>query len=299
MTVANSIFDILKKVSFYESTLVKKIPLFEKINEKINKDEKLIFLLPAFPAKSPSRLKTCGTSPDFGEVLALENLNNVCNEINKIYEPGAQVIICSDGRVFAEVVNVSDEKINEYQRGIEKIVKDFKLENISLFTLDNAFEDLNNYELRTELLTSFGREIEEIKHIVKTQDDFKNLFNGMHRFLLEDEMALNTGLSKNQLAIRTKAKTYELMRRSEAWTVFLSHHFKDHLRLSIHPYEMGHEKFGIKLVQSSSKWATPWHNVTVKIKNTFELMHLSEALKLNATQRIMGESYVYFEVSEV
>lgn len=63
-------------------------------------------VLPAFPAKSPSRDKTLSHLPDHGEELALRNLNELCKRIGQIYEPGARIVICSDGRVFADVVRI-------------------------------------------------------------------------------------------------------------------------------------------------------------------------------------------------
>src|SRR4051812_35248190 len=50
------------------------VPLFKKISQKVRDHHELIFLLPAFPAKSPSPSKTMGELPDLGEVLALQNL---------------------------------------------------------------------------------------------------------------------------------------------------------------------------------------------------------------------------------
>ena len=47
-------------------------------------------ILPAFPAKSPNRQKQFLHLPDYGEVLALNNLNLLCNKITNIYSKGAK-----------------------------------------------------------------------------------------------------------------------------------------------------------------------------------------------------------------
>lgn len=274
-------------------------PLFKKIAAKIKMSKELVFLLPAFPAKSPSPAKTSGAMPDLGEVLALQGLNDLCEKISELYEPGARIIICSDGRVFSDVVRVSDEQITEYQKGIEEIVKDFKLSKISLFALDDLFAGKTADEMRDILLTKYARSVEDVRNLVLLRDDYKKLFNGLHKFLLEDELALNPELSKTKVTVETKNRTYELMRRSDAWSELLNSVFPDELRLSIHPYKIEHEKFGIKLISSSSKWATPWHNVTVKISDRFELMHLKEALQLNAIPKLMRDKYAYFEIANV
>jgi len=298
MNTLMQIANILKQFSFHtEGASLLETPLLKNIAKKIDAQQELVFLLPAFPAKSPSPLKTSGARPDLGEVLGLQNLQKLCVQIQEVYGPGARVIICSDGRVFSDVVKVSDEFITLYQEGIEEIIKEFKLSYLETFSLDNLFPDLDGDSLRRRLLDQFSQTTEDLKMLVKNSEHYTKLFNGMHRFLLEDELALNTSASKNKLSKETKERTYELMRRSDAWSDLLNHYFKDELRLSIHPYELGHEKFGVKLVSSSSKWATPWHNVTVKIKEKFELMHRVEALKLNAIPKLLKDKYAYFEVA--
>lgn len=272
-------------------------PLFKKIETKISKSQELVFLLPAFPAKSPSPAKTSGAMPDLGEVLALQGLNELCDKISAIYKPGSRIVICSDGRVFSDVVKVSDKEISEYQKGIEEIVNEFNLTRISLFALDDLFPNKSADQMRDLLLNKYAKSIEEVRSLVLQREDYNKLFNGLHKFLLEDELELNTSISKNKATQETKLRTFELMRRSDAWSELLNSVFPDELRLSIHPYKIEHEKFGIKLISSSSKWATPWHNVTVKIRDRFELMHLKEALSMNAIPKFAKDKYAYFEIA--
>lgn len=69
--------------------------------EQVKKQEPIRMILPAFPFKSPnSRDKVLGTLPDLGEELALFHLNGLCENIARIYEPGADVYISSDGLVY-------------------------------------------------------------------------------------------------------------------------------------------------------------------------------------------------------
>lgn len=273
------------------------IPIMQKIEAQMVQRKTLQFLLPAFPAKSPSPLKTAGHHPDLGEVLALNNLNEMCKKITNLYEPGAEVIICSDGRIFSDVVMVSDKIIDEYSEWIKSIIIEFNLEHLSTFAMDDLHQEMNGPELRERLVWQYAKSLDEVRFLVINDDDFRGLFNGVHKFMLEDQMGLpeNAKISKNQLNKKTKLLTYELIRRSDAWSTLLLDHFDDALRLSIHAYPLTHEKFGVKLVHSSEKWATPWHNVTVKKNDQFELMHLSEAEKLGAKKELFRGKYVYFQ----
>lgn len=300
MKALEKISKIMSDYSLLETgELSYKTPLLERVAQKMQQEEKLTFILPAFPAKSPSPEKTSGALPDFGEVLALQNLQELCDRIEMIYPPGAEVIICSDGRVFSDVVNVSDEDIDRYNDEIKNIIEEYKLSSLSVFAMDDLYPTKSPDELRDLLFDFYAMDIGEVRELVKTSENYRKLFNGIHRFLFEDALYLNASLSKSQLHRETKNRAYELMRRSDAWSGLLGEHFRDALRLSIHPHPLGHEKFGIKLVPSSNKWATPWHNVVVKIKDRFELMHRKEAELLNATLKLERDRYAYFEVPAV
>jgi hypothetical protein len=69
--------------------------------EQVKKREPVRMILPAFPFKSPNaRDKVLGVMPDLGEELALYHLNSLCENIERVYEPGADVYISSDGLVY-------------------------------------------------------------------------------------------------------------------------------------------------------------------------------------------------------
>lgn len=276
--------------------LLTRAPMVQLMVSQMCQERPLTFLLPAFPAKSPSPLKVAGQLPDLGEVLALKNLNEMCVRISNVYAPGARVLICSDGRIFGDVVGVSDTVIDQYQASIRDIITELGLLHLGTFDLDDLYPTLKGDELRERVLWQFGKCAEEVRHQVLTDSDTRGLFNGLHKFLVEDRSGVETAKSKNQITKETKACAYELLRRSDAWSQVLNHYHKDALRLSIHPYPITHEKFGVRLVRSSNKWATPWHNVTVKINDTFQLMHHTEALKIGAKKKVLGGKYVYFEV---
>lgn len=290
---------ILMEFSLTESAKpIDQLPLLQKIQEKIEKNQELIFVLPAFPAKSPSQHKTRGKLPDYGEVLALKNLQGLCDQLSALYPPGAKVAICSDGRVFSDVVNVSDQSIDLYGEGIKTIIAEYDLRSLTVLSMDDLYPDRNPEELRKILNDFYAASPAEVKTQVLVDDNARQLFNGIHRFLLEDALEMNPHRSKNSLSQETKKNAYELLRRSNAWSELLREHFREALRLSIHPHPLHHEKFGIKLVPSSSKWATPWHNVVVKIKDRYELMHHREALKNKGVLKWEREKYAYFEITD-
>jgi pyoverdine/dityrosine biosynthesis protein Dit1 len=178
----NEISKILKEFSLQESVDGEEnIPLLMRIKEKLEAQEELIFILPAFPAKSPSREKTIGELPDLGEVLALKNLQSFCNRIDLLHPHGTKVVICSDGRVFSDVVKVSDESIDRYNDGIITIIEEYKLNSLSVFTMDELYPDKTPDELREILLEFYAMELSQVRAMVIENMSYRSLFNGIHR----------------------------------------------------------------------------------------------------------------------
>ena len=71
------------------------------VRSHVDKGVSIPFVLPAFPWKSVNKVeKVIGAVPDIGEEFGLGRLNNLCEDIKDVYEPGAFVIITSDGLVY-------------------------------------------------------------------------------------------------------------------------------------------------------------------------------------------------------
>lgn len=271
-------------------------PLGRRMARKVARGQRLTFLLPAFPAKSSNRDKTHGPAPDLGELLGLRNLDAMCGEISRVYRPGAEVVICSDGRVFNDLVMVSDEDLELYTRGVEAIIEREGLRHLRCFSLDDCEAILGREHLREDLVALFGPEIEEIRAAAKASPERRSMLDGIHRFMKDDLGFHHPELSRNQLMLRSKKLAYQVVQRSQSWDNLLETVFPEALRLSIHPYPIEHRKFGVKLVAGEDRWATPWHNVTVKQGGRFRLMKRREALALGATLEFHGGEYAYYEI---
>lgn len=234
-----------------------------KIESLVEQGLPIHMVLPAFPAKSPNTKKIVSHRPDYGEVLALGRLNQLCERIAEVYKPGARLTICSDGRVFSDVVQVSDELVNSYSQGIREIISTFKFQNLDLFGLEDLFAALDYESMRQRLMDEFGEDIEILRARTKLQHEAKNLFNGIHRFMFEDQLSLHPDESRNSLREKAKGLAYEVILRSNAWSRLVEREFPQALRLSIHPQPSSSVKIGIRLLPSNDAWRTPWHSVAV------------------------------------
>ena len=253
-----------------------------KVLRFISANEPIHFLLPAFPAKSPSPKKVLGRLPDMAEELGLRFLDQICDEIRQLYPPGARITICSDGRVFSDLVGVTDQNVTDYSLEMEKFRQRVGTTSLDWFRMEDLFETSDHSVMRAQLVHHYAEPLAAIRQRVNDHEQHRLLFNGIQRFLFEDRVAVDTGKSRTQVRNECKEKTYLLMQRSDAWGRLLRDCFPAALRLSIHPQSPHAEKIGIRLGEASDAWITPWHGVAVERAGEFQLMRLSEAKELGA-----------------
>jgi pyoverdine/dityrosine biosynthesis protein Dit1 len=265
------------------------LPL-QRIISAVKKNEPVTFILPAFPGKSPNPEKVLGPLPDFAERLALNFLGTLCQRIRNIYAPGIRIFLCSDGRVFSDVVGMNENNVTDYQVELNRLMKEMALSDIIIFNLDHFYKGLNFVQMRDELMKCFGQTLDFLKLRIRNganpsasidEQEANRMYSGITRFLFED--AIHAGQTKSRSAVQkeARAKAYEVIRRSNAWSKLLFEHFPEAVRLSIHPQTCGSKKLGIRLIGDES-WMTPWHGVAVEGKKGFSLLKRSQAEALGA-----------------
>lgn len=266
------------------------MPHLKQVLKTMNSQRPITLILPAFPAKSANRQKTISAKPDLGEVMGLANLNNLCKNIHNLYTPGVELIICSDGRVFNDLVLVSEEEVNIYQQGIKTIIANHQLTYLKTFSLDDVYPNQDYLLMREQLMLTYGETRELLKQRLAYDEKLRYQFNGIHRFIVEDQLVIKPQQSKNQVRAAAKNITYDVVRRSNAWSRLLAQYFPQALRLSIHPQPCGSDKLGIQFLPAKNRWATPWHNVLLKNADGWQLIKRIDAERLGA--RFNQDHYV-------
>lgn len=294
---AKQIFEIVSQMrSSADQVPLDQIPLFQKIYALSFERKKLTFILPAFPAKSANRNKTIGDEPDYADVLGLRTLQAMASKLQNIYSPGVEIVICSDGRVFNDIVLVSDEALMTYKSGIKSIIAHERLDLLKVYSLDDCFKHQDYQLMRLALEQEYAISLDQIRYKMKSSPTYQSLFNGIHRFIKEDMQAICLNLSKNKLMEQSKEIAYKVLQRSGAWDGLLEKKFPETIRLSIHPYPITHQKFGIKLVESSDRWATPWHNVALQIGDSFQLVKRQQAIHFGAKLNWAEGEYAFYKL---
>ncbi|MGF7234850.1 MAG: L-tyrosine/L-tryptophan isonitrile synthase family protein [Frankia sp.] len=232
-----------------------------KIESKVRSGEPVLFIVPAFPAKSPNLSKVVGTLPDLAEELALEFLQSLCEAISFYHPPGAKIIICSDGHVFSDVVSVPDATVTAYRDRLSMMIA--RRDCLDLFCLSDVYHESEPALMRDAMVRDYPVDLEEVSRRVATEDQWRSLFNGIHRFLFEDNCALRPDATRSAIRKSAKSLAYATLTRSTAWGRLIAERFPDATRLSIHPQAAHSEKLGIQLLRAADSWLTPWHGVAV------------------------------------
>lgn len=266
-------------------------PHHSKMVAAIAQQSPITFILPAFPGKSPNPAKVLGPLPDMAERRALEFLQYLCDRIKQYYSPGARIILCSDGRVFSDVVGMRDEDVTAYQEELSKMIVELGLASISTFNLEKLYDGLSFDQMRSHLMEQYGEPLDVLKASVSrggkdddcSVDDKEahRLYCGITRFLFEDAMFPGQKQSRTAVQKECRVRAYEVIQRSKAWSELIEIRFPDAVRLSIHPQSCGAKKLGIRLIEPDN-WQTPWHGVAVDVGGRFMLLKRAQAETLGA-----------------
>lgn len=238
-------------------------------------------VLPAFPGKSPNRAKVLGRLPDMAEGSALAFLDSLSARIRRIHPPGAELVICSDGRVFSDAVGIPDDDITAYHRELRTMIAALPEGAVSLFTLDQVpeFAGLRHEEMRSVLTERHAVPLEELRARIREGEEL-HLYRAITRFLFEDGNTPEYRGSRAALQRDARRRAYVVIQRSKAWGDFLAQRFPGAVRLSIHPQPCASVKLGIRLGEATGTWLTPWHGVAVDVGGRLVLMKRAEAESL-------------------
>lgn len=268
--------------------------------------------LPAFPCKSLNRVnKVLGHLPDLGEELALCLLHAMAKDVEKVYTPGAQVNIASDGVLFNDILGITDEDCWDYGEALNAIILDKGLTTIKFTRCMNLLgllsdKDTNrdtyltNTEIcRQDLERRFGPSEEVLTNLIKSDKDTSLTYCGMVKFL-ESEMETSAALVGQARAAKIrvyKKVAKKMMQRSEAFTSAIRTFNPLHVRLSMHP-SSGAFKLSIPLIPTvdGNFQKSPWHScVAVGLDGSYRCVHVEDVRDSHDLVCRNGRPYFYRE----
>ncbi|KAJ3492685.1 hypothetical protein NLG97_g5216 [Lecanicillium saksenae] len=216
-----SIMDILETFSLQQhgnNTFMGRDVFSPRVRRHVAAGRKITMVLPAFPAKSINVVdKVMGTRPDFGEELALDRLHDLCSQIGRVYEPGAKVIIATDGACYngkdqvfflwyatsltnlaVDLTGVTDDNLWEYGATLRKMVEEKGYQCIDFVRIMNLVglhhgavitkeRFINLLEpSRRELMAKYGDPNFDANACIRNDPDYKMTYDGYAKFLKKD-----------------------------------------------------------------------------------------------------------------
>ncbi|KAF7163249.1 hypothetical protein CNMCM5623_008270 [Aspergillus felis] len=288
--------------------------------EQVKKREPVRMILPAFPFKSPNaRDKVLGVMPDLGEELALYHLNSLCENIGRVYEPGADVYISSDGLVYNDILGVPDETVWEYGEALRRMAVEKELHHVKFIRLFELLEHpwipLTSAEqaksyylahaqcLRRELMYRFEDRSFDADIAIRNDNDTCLTYRGYIKFLTKDlAPQMDTQYtSKKARAAHIAQIARSMIVRGKMFAAAIKANRADYVRLSIHESN-GAKKLSISLVPQvrGALGYTPWHSsIAVGADGTFRTVHAEDVRETHELVYKNGQPYYFREKSKL
>ncbi|KAI1749485.1 Pyoverdine/dityrosine biosynthesis protein-domain-containing protein [Xylaria castorea] len=239
------------------------------VTEQIATGAPVRMLLPGFPFKESSKNLVLGPLPDLGEELALAHLQGLCDNILAIYENGAEIIICSDGLVYNDLMGVSEEAVWEYGEALRAMATRNESRNIKFIRLWDLLEhpgrrfDRENQKqakayylehatcIRRELIHRYGDAQFDANAAVRTDKDWATTH------------AAYIGVLARKATESPESLATQMIHRGKAYGAALRASLPDYVRLSIHD-SAGKGKFSLALIPGSQEKGSvglmPWRS---------------------------------------
>lgn len=234
------------------------------------------FAMLGLPFKSTNhRDKVLGDLPDLGEELTIRNFETFNADIKRVYAPGINVLVASDGYMFNDILNVTEREVQQYKEITSAFATN---KTVSILDINDFYTDGNSVSAKREkLMQQFGYTWEKMEQEILFNPDVNILYKGMIRFM-EEELADKPFASNNQRHKEAKRLSREMMLRNEAYNRLTRAELNDCIRLSMHPSVNNGYKYSFKLIPGEHTHHSPWHSAVVMGDGDIATMHKADAI---------------------
>lgn len=247
--------------SIAEEMVAGKEQCIQRILNFVAFDRPFTMVILSFPFKSGNQeKKVLGSLPDMAERKSLEYLQQIINEINAIYKPGASLTIFCDGIMFAECLGIPMQAVIAYEKGVKALAKD--LHGIRLYTSEEMLKE-NKVDSIDQMLSLLNRNY----HTQGSESEsvlIKNSDTTFKRVAFElDYPAGHEHIKK----YRFEAIFKKFMEQEKRLLSYAAQKFPscDYFYLTAHFIPDMSKEVGIKLSPTSD--ITPYHGVLVEEKD--------------------------------
>jgi L-tyrosine isonitrile synthase len=240
--------------------------LLKKFEMTIAAGQPLLFVLPAFPCKSQNRDNTLGKFPDRGEEVALSALHGMCEKMREIYPPGAEMVLASDGRLYADLIGVPDTDVLAYRNELLVMYRRIsgRQEFLNWYSLDEAFPiEVDGGAKREALMERYPQTAGSLMELVYRDPDYNRLYVGFKNMMIS-ELLIDGARSRKSIEKEASRIARKMLERNFANAALIKEKFAEHVRLSIKHHDTRKGIFGVNLLPGHDDVGTPWLNVLVE-----------------------------------
>jgi pyoverdine/dityrosine biosynthesis protein Dit1 len=180
----------------------------DTLSEQLERRDRLTFLLPSFPFKDQNRFRTysAASTIDLGEIALLIRLHCLALAIYQVHPFGADIVVLSDGLLYAELFGVDEKLALRYREQLRGFRNPLNIQGtVSILDL-------------SELLAKFTNNTEEGSRVPRCTEAIR------HRLHQHDGATSELGTTFNVLArgMKWNLSTRDSLRElndHDAWTV--------------------------------------------------------------------------------
>lgn len=241
----------------------------EGIRFYVDRNLPVPFVFMAFPGKSINELSVSGHLPDLGEKLALENLRAIIDAASRVYAPGIDLHIVSEGHCFLRTGCMrSAEEIDAYVSEMNCLKRS---DRITLHTIHDFYPKGGMEDKIEAFNQQYMPRAEEIRTAIKEDPYYATIYPARTAFIYHEfTKVLYPGLSANKRQKTAKMIARNFIGHQIAANRLLQDHFAHYIRLSIHQqHNPAAKKYYIDLLPQVEGQGTPWFHVVTQEADGF------------------------------
>ncbi|MDR1002888.1 MAG: L-tyrosine/L-tryptophan isonitrile synthase family protein [Oscillospiraceae bacterium] len=173
----------------------------ERIKDSIDRQERLLFVIPGFPFKDQNRFRVPfdADTPDFAEVAFLKRLHNLASALYQIHPFGSDIVVLTDGKLYEDIFKIDKDDVERYKTRLLYYRNQLNIQGaVSIICLKDMIDRACENGEAWSLVEKIAERLQKLRCEDDLQETFNNLKKGMKRNINNRTLSLFDNLSNQQ-----------------------------------------------------------------------------------------------------